>query len=132
MTLPRFETCDSYQWMANTLMTMRGGGGFFINAVPRALGYLDSDFTFTIENSLSPYATLVNKSTSGNPGRCASDESRTCIISDGFKGTPHFTEMVSLFDVPNTPNDVHTKLPVDFDIVRPWEYWVRLSKIPFQ
>ena len=47
----------------------------------------------------------MNKSTSGNPGRRASDESQTFIISDGFKGTPHFTEMVSLIDVHNTPKD---------------------------
>ena len=53
----------------------------------------------------------MNKSTSGNPGRCASDESRTCIISDGFKGTPHFTEMLSLIDVPNTPKDEQYQNP---------------------
>ena len=88
-----------------------GGDGLVINAGPRALGSLDSDFTFTIENSLSPYATLVNKSTSGNPGRRASDESRTCIISDGFKGTTHFTEMVSLIDAPNTPKDEQYQNP---------------------
>ena len=38
-------------------------------------------------------------------GHYACDESQTCIISDGFKGTPHFTDMVSLIDVPNTPKD---------------------------
>ena len=97
--------CDSYQWMANNLMMMRGGDGFVINVGPRALGSLDTKFTFTVGTSLSPHTTLVNKSTSDNPGRRACDESRTCIISDGFKGTPHFTEMVSLIDVPNTPKE---------------------------
>ena len=111
MTLTRSETSDSYQWMANNLMTMRGGDGCVINAGRRALGSLDSEFTFTLENPLSPYATLVNKSTSGNPGRRASDESRTCIISDGFKGTPHFAEMVSLIDVPNTPKEKQYQNP---------------------
>ena len=111
MTLTKSETCDSYQWMANNLMTMRGGDGFVINAGPWALGSLDSEFTFTVENSLSPYTTLVNKSTSGNPGHRASDESQTCIISDRFKGTPHFTEMVSLIDVPNTPKDEQYQNP---------------------
>ena len=41
----------------------------------------------------------------------ACDELRTCIISDEFKGTPHFTEMVSLIDVPNTPKDEQYQNP---------------------